>query len=536
MANSTEPILEKRGHFWWHGEKMPRGRFNPPFGVPGVLAILDDGRARLRVTDSLLRSKFSGIASANGSALDGNPEAFKGKSITGKIDGESRCVYLKDIVYRALSPLVDGKRSEQFDSGLCMVGDTGTTRSAKSLRFSKLSISLTGLELWREGEVLIANEEKKDSEKRAREVSYTTTPINYELVDGKLSFRTDAHCTALENFHYREIVFRQYDWLEYVRTKTTTPEVLRQEFNYLEEFLAVLTGTYYSLDWPQISMPINGKVETFKLYFWRNIEKSRSLETFTLWTTFRQMRDTFGKLYSNWKKKGSEYGPGVYLFLGELRNRPMYIEHRFVNLIWGIESLHRGMNPEVTVSKSQTKRIEGIINKAGDLLNIGERKWLDRQLGMSIEPPLDYRIVTTFAKLPWRITRESLVGFAEQCRIRRNNISHYGGSEDRNENRETFLRELVELTEGLTVLYHAALLQEIGVDEKTLMDCTRAAVGFRIRRGLKSAKLQAVGIKEPAPVDLEPLLKAQDKYVRNWRRRRQSAAMRVLAQHPESET
>ena len=527
MANSSEPILEERGHFWWHGEKTPRGRFNPPFGVPGVVTILDDGRACLKVTDSLLRSNFLGIASPNRSDLDGNLEAFKGRSIAGKIDGESRCVYLKNIVYRALSPVVDGKRSEQFDSDFCMVGDTATTRSAKSLRFSKLSISLAGLEQWREGEVLIASEERGDGEKRSRDMSYATAPIEYELEDGKISLRTDVHCTALENFPYREIAFRQYDRLEYVRTKATAPEALRQEFGHLEEFLAILTGSYYSLDWPQISMNINGKVETFRLYFWRNIEKGQSPETFRPWTTFRQTRDAFGTLYSNWKKKRTEYGPGAYLYFGELRNRPMYIEHRFVNLLWGIESLHRGMNPGAKVSKSQTKAIEGIISKSTGLTS-GERKWLDRQLGMGIEPPLDHRITTTFAKLPWKITRASLVAFAERCRIRRNNISHYGGSEDRAESREKFLRELMELTEGLTVLYHAALLQEIGLDEKTLMDCTKMHAGSRITRGLKLAKLQAVGIKEPEPVNFEPLLKAQEKYLRNWRRRRRLAEMRGL--------
>ena len=57
MAELTELILEKRGYFWWHGEKTPRGRFAPPFGVPGILTIQEDGRARLNVTDSLLRSK-----------------------------------------------------------------------------------------------------------------------------------------------------------------------------------------------------------------------------------------------------------------------------------------------------------------------------------------------------------------------------------------------------------------------------------------------------------------------------------------------
>jgi hypothetical protein len=80
----------------------------------------------------------------------------------------------------------------------------------------------------------------------------------------------------------------------------------------------------------------------------------------------------------------------------------------------------------------------------------------------------------------------------------------------------------MELTEGLTSLYHAALLQEIGLDEKTLVDCTRRPIGSRIRRGLELAKLKAEGIKLPEPVDFGPLLKEQRKYISKWRRRQVS--------------
>jgi hypothetical protein len=519
MPELTEPILEKRGHFWWHGEKTPRGRFAPPFGVPGILTVSADGRARLNVTDSLLRSKFLGMTSPNATLLDGNPDAFKDRSIAGRIDGDSRCVYLKNIVYRSLGRMVDGKPTEQFDSDFCMVGNTATTRNAKSLRFSKLSIELTGLEQWRWNDALLVSSEKVVGKESSRNVSYIAAPIEYELADGTISLQTDVHCTALEEVRYREVSLRQYDRLEYRRTKPTTAEALRQEFSYIEEFLAILTGTYCSLDWPLISMANGGKVETYTLYFWRNIEKGRSPEMPNLWTTFPQVRDAFGTLYSNWRKKRQEYGPGFYLYLGALRNMPMYIEHRFVNLIWGIESLHRGMNPEQTVSRSHKKKVEGILGKAGHLLNSGERSWLDRQLRISMEPPLEHRITSTFVGLPWKITKTSLDAFAVRCRIRRNNISHYGGPQDKDEGREAFLREIMELTEGLTPLYHAALLQEIGLDEKTLVDCTKMPIGFRIRRGLELAKLQADGIKPPDPVDFKPLLKIQRRYMRKWRRR-----------------
>jgi len=518
LPESTEPILEKRGFFWWHGEKTPRGRYAPPFGVPGILTIQVDGRAHVNLAGSLSRSNPPGMTSPNLAGLDGNPDAFKGRTIAGKVDGDSRCVYLKNLVNRALGPMVDGKPGEQFDSDLCMVGDTATTRNAKSLRFSKLSISLAGLEQWRWNESITASQEKANGPARSRDVSYAAAPIEYELDDGKILLRTDVHCSALEEMPYREIAFRQYDWLEWHRNKAATAEAMRQEFGLIEEFFAILTGTYYSLDWPLISLKVGSKPETHTLYFWRNMERSRTPEISTLWTTFPQIRDTFGTLYSNWRKKRREYGSGFYLYLAALRNTPMYIEHRFVNLIWGIESLHRGVSPKPIVSRSQ-QIVDDILEKAGKLLNSEERRWLKRQQSIQTEPPLEYRITSTFAGLSWKITKTSLDDFARRCQIRRNNISHYGGPKDKSESYDAFLRELMELTEGLTHLYHAALLQEIGLDAKTLASCGKMPIGFGVRRGLEMAKLKAEGIEAPPPVDMEPVLKMRRKYLRKWRRR-----------------
>jgi hypothetical protein len=77
----------------------------------------------------------------------------------------------------------------------------------------------------------------------------------------------------------------------------------------------------------------------------------------------------------------------------------------------------------------------------------------------------------------------------------------------------------MELTEGLAPLYHAALLQEIGLEAKTLEDCGKMPIGFRIRRGLELAKLKAEGLKGPDPVDMEAHRKFHQQAVRKWRRR-----------------
>jgi hypothetical protein len=519
MTEPTETIIEKRGYFWWDGEKTPKGRYAPPHGVPGVLTIREDGKARLNVTESLLQSKALGMTPLDRNKLDGDQERFKDRCITGVIDGQLRSVYLKKLIYRSFGREIDGKGSEEFESELCIVGNTATTRAEDSLRFSKLSISLAGFEEWRRGDLLVAGAEKADGVNRSRDVTYTDTPIKYELKDGTLSLRTDVHCTAVEGLPYREISLQQYDWLEYQRKRATTPEAMQERFTRIEELLAILTGTYYSLDWPLVSLKTKGKAETYTLYFWRNIERARRPEMSNLWTNFPQVRDAFGLLYENWKKKRQQYGPGFYLYLGALRSQPMYIEHRFANLIWGIESLHREMEPSPPESRKQQKKIKSILTKAGSILNSDERGWLKSQLRNRTEPPLEYRITSTFSGLPWKITKSTLDEFAKRCRECRNDISHYGGPRDRKASYEVFLRELIELTEGLAPLYHAALLQEIGLETKTLEDCGKMPIGFRIRRGLEFAKLKAEGLKAPDPVDMEAHRKFHQQAVRKWRRR-----------------
>ena len=65
-----------------------------PIRCPGVLTVHESGWARLNLTDSVLKRPFLGMAPENRVLPDGNPGAFKGKAIAGKIHGESRCVYL----------------------------------------------------------------------------------------------------------------------------------------------------------------------------------------------------------------------------------------------------------------------------------------------------------------------------------------------------------------------------------------------------------------------------------------------------------
>lgn len=119
----------------------------------------------------------------------------------------------------------------------------------------------------------------------------------YPFKGGRLRLRTDVHCDRFEGMPIREVSFRQYDWLDYIPELHASPEDLKQEFGHIEKFLALLTGTYYYLDWPQISNGEGDKFESFTLYFERFLEKMEPLEVTQLWTTFPQVEKQFGALY-----------------------------------------------------------------------------------------------------------------------------------------------------------------------------------------------------------------------------------------------
>ena len=159
-----------------------------------------------------------------------------------------------------------------------------------------LSIDLSGLEAWRWNDAVTVEPENADETGRSQTVRWQVDAPNIRK-GGRLRLPTDVHCDRFEGMPIREVSFREYDWLDYIPELHASPEVLKQEFGHIEKFLALLTGTYYYLDWPQISNGEGDKFESFTLYFERFLEKMEPLEVTQLWTTFPQVEKQFGALY-----------------------------------------------------------------------------------------------------------------------------------------------------------------------------------------------------------------------------------------------
>ena len=202
-------------------------------------------------------------------------------------------------------------------------------------------------------------------------------------------------------------------------------------------------------------------------------------------------------MLDRWETGATKYGAGYDLYIASMQQPLPYAEHQFVNLVWAIESLHRGWQRDAGESSKVARRKKRIEEILARFLEEGDKKlreWLAGKLKYAYEPTLENRIVESFARLPLELDPLTLRAFAERCARRRNDISHEGGSRP-GEDAESFCAELRTLAEALRHLFHALLLHEIGLSRDLLLKAlTHGGIGSM---SIVPA-LRAVGIELPA--------------------------------------
>ncbi len=154
----------------------------------------------------------------------------------------------------------------------------------------------------------------------------------------------------------------------------------------------MLTGAY-----KRLANPILVSTEEFDiwntLYFQRGVSSDQQLNSFSIWIPFDSIRTALGELFNNWIKGSDSFGAGYYLYVSSLRNPHYYSEDRFVNLVWGVEALHRMWLAEPETSERVVKvraRVERILSVITD---DADRKWLEKKLAHAHEPSLEMRIL-----------------------------------------------------------------------------------------------------------------------------------------------
>jgi ApeA N-terminal domain 1 len=188
----------------------------------------------------------------------------------------------------------------------------------------------------------------------------------------------------------------------------------------------------------------------------KNQEKAEPPAYYNTITNFRELRDAFGEIWSRWKDKREAFGPGIYLFLSTRRGMPMYVEHIFVSLVFGLEALHR------------------------------------RRGGQEMQT-LGQKLSDIFGGLPVGLDVGRLREFCNACARRRNDIAHYGG--DRHASTYSdFLADVNKKGKALSILYHALLLNELGISEQTI----KRWMFDSFRAGPIKAHLVEAGLLDPS--------------------------------------
>jgi ApeA N-terminal domain 1 len=442
-------ILEERGLFWWDTGPLPDNILAPEERVAGVLKIEEDGRATLEL-DGWFPSQQGPAGVINQKPLPSD------RRIQGRLRDSNKSVLLMKLQRDGGRFSTGGISFERFVASCCLVSNSGPLRD-RALTFNQVEIPLEGLEEW-----LRLGGLKSSRGKRGVTVKYKRSPKKrYRLNDGTLSFdyaldgkMGGAFLGTSATMRVTASATRRFD-------KPQSIETIQTEHRLFEDLLLLLTGVVFALPWPEVRAT---KTESHSLYFWRALydAKDEPPKYYDCVANYIQLREDLGAIWTAWKGIREELGPGVYLFLGASKRAQLYVEHRFVNLVWGLEAFHRRRQtlPKNTPIRTKIDRILGQVAKK-------DRRWLASRLENADEPALSERLYQTLRSVPLNLEDNRLRTFATDCARLRNDISHFGESRQARTYGE-FINDTNSKAEALSTIYHMLLLQELGVNQSIL--------------------------------------------------------------------
>ncbi|MDQ3007282.1 MAG: hypothetical protein M3R47_18100 [Chloroflexota bacterium] len=445
-------VIEEHGYFWWGTEKIPDGHFAPENAVPGYLEVADNGTIKLELHGFLSEATHPFAALFV-------PESLDGKSIQGILKASSRSVLLLDLDSDGGRASADGISHQNFRAWRALVGGK-RIECDHALRISGFSVGLEGFEEWlRLGGISSVRTTRSVTVKAKLSKDYS-----YTLRDSTVKLKLGLKSHIGNSKYLRKMNIEEVAKLEYKFGTDICIEQAQDKFLLVSDFLALLSGSNRSLEWPWLHLG-RGKSESKYQYFYgssRNLSQPAKL--FDCWVSFPQISETFGELLQSWDDAQSKLGSGLQLFIGTLKSNSLHLEHKFANFIWGLEVLHRLKNPDAVQSQKFKEKIDRIIN---DVVITKDRTWLAERLRNAHEPSLQQRLKESIASLEIKIEDKSLTNFCKICADLRNDLSHFGGQRTFSSYDE-MIQALHEKLGALEFLYHAIALKEIGVEIKTI--------------------------------------------------------------------
>ena len=460
--------IDERGLFWRAEIPVPKGDYAPEDSVPGTLKIDREGKITLELDNLLPRPK--GDPPSQNALGERYP-------IAGILKTSTSNVRLEGAWHRGLHLKTKSPSYQIFGAFVCIMSQAPIPFARPEAYCTAIRLSLIGYEQW----VGLDHANIKLTRGGIAARYRKRKAMVYDLGDGKLTIEAELFGRAEEPS--ASVRLNQQAYLIYTPRQPVTLDGVKELSSRFEDLLILLTDCERGCEQPQVKIKRQRGWAT--IYFTRLPRSSESVTDFESWATLSQVGPIFGKIVDAWFAKHEEYGPAFHLYLGCRRGRRMYLEHRFVNLVWGLESLHRQVGPAQDRSGVDAKiaRILGHVPLGKD------RTWLKGQLKHAGDPSLADRLFDLISNLPISLDATQVRAFAEKCAKLRNQISHEGG-ERKHSGYSKWVVGLHPMSEALDPLYHALILQEIGVPKERIQAIFEAShTAFPIRQAL-----QQVGI------------------------------------------
>ncbi len=445
-------ILDDRGIFWWNDEDVPDKNFAPEGSIGGKLTIDDNGSVRLEL-DGIMPSDNHPFEALVNSGQDIN------RNIQGLLTNTGH-VLLMNMFKSGGTVRTDNVSREKYVARQCLVSQSAFPRDRNApIKYSAITIDLKGYESWMWLKSINITRQRNSLIAKYKAPRDRT----FILPFGKLYIEHDLLGPYLGHHHGRELALKEIARLNLRLSKSISTGECLKYYQIAQDLLIILTSSDYSLDWPDVI--IQGKKQSAKLYFMHVRSDAKPPEAHECIISFPKIADSFGDLYAAMVERREQYGPGIYLYLATRRGMKMIVEHRFVNLIWGLEALNRqdagASGTEVNMAlANKIQRILSQISAKRD------RDWLQGKLRHASEPSLSERLLSIFSGLPLPFNEAALKNFCIECQSRRNDISHFGGHREMGKTYDQFMHDISKKSDALSALYHLHLLTLIGVDKE----------------------------------------------------------------------
>lgn len=173
-----------------------------------------------------------------------------------------------------------------------------------------------------------------------------------------------------------------------------------------------------------------------------------------------QVGDQLPSILAKWLEISDELEPVCDLLFGTMYNPKMYLNHRFLNLVQGLEAYHcRRFKNESIPKEEHKKRIKEILSAVPEI----HQEWVKEKLKWSNEPSLKERLEELIEYvgpcMSNMLLQQQKEMFIKKVRDTRHYLTHYDKDLEKKAAKDI---ELYVLTQGVFYILVACILLETG--------------------------------------------------------------------------